>query len=228
MKHWIVAAAAGFIPLACNDDNPADLAVETVEESVVETTETTATTTESSVAATASLAAPAVTEPETTPVPSTAVPTTDPPTTVRTAEEPLATWEGDPPLTDIDGNPMRMRVDLLELSRAGDVVTLRWATHLGEETFYINVDFGESGGADSIDTTSGVHLLDLVNGNKHLTLIDDERKFLCSSILNGVEPGQRVELYAQFAAPPADVTSVSVVIPNVPPFEDEQITEGSG
>jgi hypothetical protein len=219
MKRALLAATAAVSLLAAcsGDDDGADLDVDTAAaRSVAATTPTTEAT------------IPEVTDEASTTTGSTARSTT---TSVAAAPQatPIATWEGDPPFTDIGDNPVHLRVELLELSRDADVVTLRWTlTHVGgDDGFSASVNFGESGGgADNVDTTRGISLLDLTNGNRYLTLLDDADDCLCSDIATPIQPDQRVELSAQFPAPPPEVGTVSVVIPGIPPFERVPITQG--
>ncbi|MET8262392.1 hypothetical protein ACWD8I_06440 [Micromonospora arida] len=76
---------------------------------------------------------------------------------------------------------------------------------------------------------SGVTLVDRKNRKRHLVARagDPDAKpgqvtYLASSGLASifVAPGQSVDLYATFGAPPDDVTAVDVVIPRVPVFEN--------
>ncbi|MBQ0982874.1 hypothetical protein, partial [Micromonospora sp. M61] len=76
---------------------------------------------------------------------------------------------------------------------------------------------------------SGVTLVDRKNRKRHLVARagDSDAKpgqvtYLASSGLASVfvTPGQSVDLYAMFGAPPDDVTAVDVVIPRVPVFEN--------
>ncbi|MEU8421688.1 hypothetical protein AB0C15_12510 [Micromonospora sp. NPDC048835] len=76
---------------------------------------------------------------------------------------------------------------------------------------------------------SGATLIDRKNRKRHLVARTGEPdakpgqvKYLASSDLQSVfvQPGQSVDLYAMFGAPPDDVTAVDVVVPRVPVFEN--------
>ncbi|UBU10977.1 hypothetical protein [Nonomuraea gerenzanensis] len=65
-------------------------------------------------------------------------------------------------------------------------------------------------------TVDGVFLVDVRNAKKHLVALDSEGKCVCSRIESlFLKQDQKAVFSATFAAPPADVGSVDVHIPNV-------------
>lgn len=232
MKRFVIvpltAALAALGACAADDDDQAD----------VEVAAMTATAATKPAAAAPTTTVPSSPAPRPTDAPPTTASrsavaprvTTSPTTTTTPTAAPLATWEGDTGLTSIsDDEALRLHAELLSLTRATDVVTLEFSLQavgvVG--TWSANDSFSEGPNATGLYTMNGVTLLDLVNGNRHLTLLDEAGACLCSSGLGSIEGDQRLELYAQFPAPPPEVTAVSVVIPNIPPFENVPISEGS-
>ncbi|GAA2887089.1 hypothetical protein [Nonomuraea rubra] len=65
-------------------------------------------------------------------------------------------------------------------------------------------------------TVDGVFLVDVKNAKKHLVALDSEGRCVCSRIeALFLKQDQKAVFSATFAAPPADVGSVDVHIPNV-------------
>jgi hypothetical protein len=85
-----------------------------------------------------------------------------------------------------------------------------------------NTFAGETRGPHGSDIFSGIYLLDRKNQKQYLVARNANEEFLASNSLNGVfvKPQQKVELFATFGAPPADVQAVDVFIPRIPVFEN--------
>ncbi len=79
--------------------------------------------------------------------------------------------------------------------------------------------YAESGSAD------GVYVLDTTNAKRYLVGRGPDGMCACSVDLGDVfvTPGQSTAISATFKAPPADVTSVTVVVPNIAPFTNVAI-----
>ncbi|MEO3821023.1 hypothetical protein [Plantactinospora sp. B24E8] len=129
------------------------------------------------------------------------------------------------------GRTVPLRVELHQLRRDTGFVTVNLRmTNTGPEggqRWQIADEFaGETVG----HTMAGVSLVDRKNRRQYLvarvaspgTGGADRELYLCSANLAGVfvQPGQSVQLYAVFGAPPDDVRAVDVVVPNVPIFEN--------
>jgi hypothetical protein len=71
---------------------------------------------------------------------------------------------------------------------------------------------------------NGVYLLDAPRGKKYLVLKDENGGFIASHTgTQGFGPEAPLTLWMKFPAPPPDVTTVTLVVPEMPPFEDLQI-----
>jgi hypothetical protein len=68
---------------------------------------------------------------------------------------------------------------------------------------------------------SAVYLLDAARGQKYLVLKDEKDAFIASDTgTQGFGPDAPLTMWMKFPAPPADVTTVTLVVPQMPPFED--------
>jgi hypothetical protein len=81
---------------------------------------------------------------------------------------------------------------------------------------------GATRSVDNKQSFSGVYLLDRKNHKQYLVARNANEQFLASTNLNAVfvKPQQTAELFATFGAPPADVTAIDLVIPQIPVFEN--------
>ena len=70
----------------------------------------------------------------------------------------------------------------------------------------------------------GVHLIDNANKKKYLVVRDSTGKCVCS-VVQQVKAGARSNLWAKFAAPPANVEKVTVVVPDFQPIDGVPITQ---
>jgi hypothetical protein len=130
----------------------------------------------------------------------------------------IATAEGETP---------GLRIDVTELKRSsGGTVSLKFifvngtANNFGISSHYL----GDSHLTDdSYRGVSGVHLVDPVNKKKYFVIVDAERKCLCSRDVADIPAGGKVNLWAKFPAPPADVQKVTIEIPHFAPMDDVTI-----
>ena len=74
------------------------------------------------------------------------------------------------------------------------------------------------------EEVGGVHLIDNANKKKYLVVRDSTGKCVCS-VVQQVKAGARSNLWAKFAAPPANVEKVTVVIPDFQPIDGVPITQ---
>lgn len=146
--------------------------------------------------------------------------------------EPVAVVEG-----EIPGGTL----EVMPLQRSGDQVVLEVVLVIDPDAESVNVDecgwttsatcyySEESAGTSEVPNDVGdftaVSLVDVVNGQRHLVLRQaDDGECLCSRNVPGVyEPGGRYGFSASFAAPPEDVTSMTVEVPNFPAVPDVEL-----
>lgn len=113
-----------------------------------------------------------------------------------------------------------LRLEILGLRRSGDAVTLDFAVvnETADDLAYSSAVFFASPQGDGVDyyTVSGVTLTDDLNSQRYLVLREaDSRRCVCSiDVDTGLPAGTRAVYYANFPAPPDDVTELSVQVPN--------------
>ena len=110
----------------------------------------------------------------------------------------------------------------------GDTIQVRWRylNHTAEERIL-------AGGVDHPDAefllTREAFLVDEVHKKKYLIVVDENDRPVASRHGGpswvAIGPGETINAWAKFPAPPADAERVSVHIPGVPPFEDVAIPE---
>ncbi len=171
------------------------------------------------------------------PPPASASPAPEPAPT--TAAAPVSTAEAAPPtaamattaaaapsagvLATAEGNWPGVRVEVLELKRtSGDSVTLKFAI-VNDSDKAINMAQFRGDGYNEYRSVSGVYLLDGSSKQQYFVLKGADKKCLCSQGLDDVASKSRVNAWAKFAAPPADVQKIAVVVPRFIPLEDVPI-----
>jgi hypothetical protein len=106
-----------------------------------------------------------------------------------------------------EANP-DVHIEVTELKRtSGGTVTLK--------AMIVN----ESDKTFNPSATHSIYLLNTTNKLKHTVATDGKGGWLCSRS-RGVKAKGRSELWAKFAAPPEDVTVLTVVVPKFAPLED--------
>ncbi len=150
------------------------------------------------------------------------------------------------PVVSIEGSPPFAGIDVLDLRRDGQTLTLEFAVHVGPSDGFITAQDwfaatedtflgARSQGNDPISThdpvrrsVSGVTLVDRDNANRHLVLRDSSGACLCSSLPDGgLEAESTYRLSAQFPAPPAGVSSMTVEIPSFPSVDGVPIRDAN-
>ena len=147
-----------------------------------------------------------------------------PPTTSSAAPAAQPATSG--AVASTDGEKAGTRVDITELKRtSGGTVTLKFVlVNNTDKKLPLSPEWlGDRATVDSYRNVSAVHLIDPVNKKKYFVITDAEKKCVCSSNVDDVEPGGKVNLWAKFPAPPADVQKVSIEIPHFQPIDDVQI-----
>ena len=101
----------------------------------------------------------------------------------------------------------------------GGVVTLRLRIVNGSAgAFDASCDMRDPDFDDSCGQFTGAYLLDASNKKKYAVVRDSEKHCVCSAI-DGIEPGKKMNIWATFPAPPAEVSKVTVVVPLFEPIE---------
>lgn len=126
-------------------------------------------------------------------------------------------------LASAEGNAPGTRVDVLELKRtSGDSVMLKLAiVNDSDKPFDMRRFKGD--GYDDYRSISGVYLLDGASKRQYFVLKGADQKCVCSQNIEDVAPKARVNVWARFTAPPADVQKIAIVVPHFIPVEDVPI-----
>jgi hypothetical protein len=157
-----------------------------------------------------------------------ATPTPTPTATVATG--PVAQGEG-----SADGG--RFIFIITELKRSGPTVVLNATVSLAGDSpgdaIQISSTFSDglfqeledSDGDEAGDVFDGVALIDPEGRKKYLVARESTGRCVCSNDLSGafVQEDAPVNIQATLTAPPEDVTTVDVVVPNVKTFTDVPI-----
>jgi len=126
-------------------------------------------------------------------------------------------------LASTDGQQAGTRVEITKLKRSGgDTVTLNYVLVNDTDANLATTDLLKTGEYNSSD---GVTLIDAAGKKKYLVIRDSDNKCLCSSDLHGVPSKSRINLWAKFPAPPADVKEISIAIPHFQPIDDVPISQ---
>ena len=124
-----------------------------------------------------------------------------------------------------EGETPDIRVEIRDLKRDGDgTVTLRLRlVNDSTESFDHDCGMRDNDFGDACETFSGAYLLDGANKKKYLVVRDSEKKCVCGNIAD-LEPGKKVNIWATYPAPPAEVAKVTVVVPLFEPIEGVPVT----
>jgi hypothetical protein len=122
-----------------------------------------------------------------------------------------------------------MRADLNEFVSDDEIATVNFTitvvSSINEarevDYFPVGDNFGEYAGDRSV---GGTYLVDPVERKKYLVYRDSDRECVCTELLSELPVGQPVAMFASFPAPPPTTESMTVVIPNFPPFKDVPVT----
>jgi len=136
------------------------------------------------------------------------------------------------PLATVEGTSPFAELEIIDLRRVGDSVTLEFAIITDDfEDIATVVDIfaapEDQFGADGIGITSdrrnhvsGVTLVDHVNRKRHLVLRDTTGSCLCTDFGGSADPMTRYVHSAQFPAPPDDVDTMTVQVPLFPAVDN--------
>lgn len=132
-----------------------------------------------------------------------------------------------PVISSADGDAPGSRVEIHEMKRSsGDTLTLRFSMVNGStKDIAFSYAFVEQGkDIPDFNSIGGVHLIDPVGKKKYFVVRDTENQPSCSKGLKDLKPGERVNLWSKFPAPPEDVQKISVVVPHFGPMDDVPIS----
>jgi hypothetical protein len=143
------------------------------------------------------------------------------------ASSPAPASSAGPSLATADGEKPGVRIEVQELKRtSGDTLSLKFALiNDSTELFDFGYALVEQGKANDYNSISGVNLIEGVGKKKYFVVRDTEGACLCSRGLSSVASKSRVNLWAKFPAPPADITKITVVVPRFAPLEDVPISQ---
>ncbi len=126
-------------------------------------------------------------------------------------------------LASADGEQSGTRVEITKLKRnSGDTVTLNYVLVNDSDANLATSDLLK---AYAYNSSDGVTLIDAAGKKKYLVIMDSDKKCLCSADLHGVPAKSRINLWAKFPAPPADVKEISIAIPHFQPIDDVPISQ---
>ena len=120
-----------------------------------------------------------------------------------------------------------IEVQVLSLARTGGgVVTLRFTLENPTDT-KVDIVGGHLTAYDRSDVGK-VSLVDYANKKRYVVMKDSDGGCVCSTAdeygAHEIQAGGRLEFWASFAAPPEDVTRITVLVPGAPPMQDVPIS----
>ncbi|MBE3096222.1 MAG: hypothetical protein IMZ44_03715 [Planctomycetes bacterium] len=122
-----------------------------------------------------------------------------------------------------------VQVALVEVKRtSGDTVTVKWQ-YRNTTDQEIKISKGGSSWSDVYQLTADAYLIDAVNKKKYLVIKDSQNYWVASKHGDWqgatIGPGQSLNAWAKFPAPPAAVETIAVNIPGTAPFEGVPIVK---
>jgi len=146
---------------------------------------------------------------------STPAATATPTATATLATGPVAQGEG-----SADGGHFVFVIT--QLQRSGSTVVLNATVTLAGDSPNDSIQIGSTFARGERDVFDGVALIDPEGERKYLVAREDGGRCVCSAKLVDVfvERNAPVNLQATLTAPPEDVKTVDVVVPNVKTFTD--------
>jgi hypothetical protein len=128
-------------------------------------------------------------------------------------------------LATADGDKDPLRLEVTELKRvSGDMVNLKFTiTNTGTDEVVISAHYIAEASLGNKDqgTPGAITLMDPVNKKKYLVVRDKNTgECVCSKNFGNMKAGAKVNLWAKFPAPPADVKKIGIIVPNFAPMDD--------
>jgi hypothetical protein len=132
-------------------------------------------------------------------------------------------------IASADGETSGVHAEVTELKRdSGGTVSLKFVlindsdNKLPVFAQFHDPNFSHPGEERSV---GGIYLVDAANQKKYLVVRDTRRDCVCSKEIKDIPAKSRVNLWAKFPAPPADVKKIGIVIPHFPPMDDVPISQ---
>ncbi|MFD7509232.1 hypothetical protein ACFV5N_07775 [Streptomyces sp. NPDC059853] len=127
--------------------------------------------------------------------------------------------EDNTPLAEVTGQGgVRLTITSAERDAGGFFTVSGTLTNDGSERF---LEIGWRGDERELTNNgfsmAGSSVVDKVEGKRYLILRDTSGRCLCTQFGSGLNPGDSVEWFAQFPAPPDDATELEFNIGNMPP-----------
>lgn len=166
-----------------------------------------------------------------------AAPRANPPAENVAAATPMPTQSSAPPpvsaaaptgIATADGETAGVTATIKELKRSsGGTLSLKFTiVNSSPKKMDIGYTFVDpSNEVRDFGSFGGVHLIDPVGKKKYFVARDAGGKCVCSQGVKDVPPGESINVWAKFPAPPDDVEKISVVIPHFSPLDDVPISK---
>ncbi|MEV8113459.1 hypothetical protein AB0O69_01060 [Streptomyces xiamenensis] len=127
------------------------------------------------------------------------------------------------PLSEVTGEGgMRLTIDSAQRDAGGFLTVSGTLTNDGAERF---LEIGWRGDERELTNNgfsmAGSSVVDKTEGKRYLILRDTSGRCLCTQFGGGLNPGDSVEWFAQFPAPPDGATELDFNIGNMPPASFE-------
>jgi hypothetical protein len=127
----------------------------------------------------------------------------------------------------IDGEPIRLAITQLERQGSTTSLGIRLTTNSGYSAYIRDaLDDGavqpirDSDSVENGDSVDGIYLIERTRAQKYLVARDPDNRCICDSGLDdeSLNVGAPLNLSATYAAPPASVQAVDVVVPHFGTF----------
>jgi hypothetical protein len=119
----------------------------------------------------------------------------------------------------VDSDLSGISMELTSVQKTGDTIMIRFK-YISARDKPTRID------GETHQQVSEMYYVDSKNKKKYLIIQDTENHPLSSALIYfEVGPGETKSAWAKFAAPPPDVTAISVYIPGAPPFENVPIAQ---
>jgi hypothetical protein len=130
------------------------------------------------------------------------------------------------PIATTDGEQPGHKIEVTELKRSGDVLTLKLRlVNEGDEQIDFGHSYGDSAVSSDYGTIGAIHLIDEKNKKKYFVMRDEKKVCVCSRGLKSIQKNGAANLWARFPAPPDSVEKISVVVPHFLPLDDVPISK---
>ena len=154
--------------------------------------------------------------------------TTAPTATSATTAAPPPAAVAPAGIASADGETSGVKVVVQELKRtSGGTVSMKFTITNGSDK---EVGGGYSYGDkdhEIIDhgSVGGVQLVDEAGKKKYFVVRDTDGKCVCSQGVHGLKPGDTVNVWARFPAPPDNVPKVTIIVPHFQPMDDVPLSK---